>query len=357
MSISLYENKRFYIYLPHMYSKIVSVSLHTSYIFAVCQVYLQEKCKSIALIIGRSRHMYEDFGTILNKGFNSWIRNLNICIPFILNFLINMILYFLFFGLIGILLFTSSTGSIIDPATLSEEEIVTMVWKGFSENLGLSLVLILGFYLFATFVQSFFTAGAIGMAKKASETGDAGFYDMLVSGSKNTFRLFLTFLLITLLLLVGIIFIVPGAFAVGDMSTLIENPEASVNGVAALAIGVILWTAYIIILNLVLSLCRYALVIDELGPLEALSEGFRFFTNNKLDVFFIWIITIGLALINSFVSEFAGSGSIMFAAIASLVPIVILEPLTAVLWTRLYLTRKGGKLYDPSYLLSDPDSF
>ncbi|WP_292372595.1 hypothetical protein [Methanosarcina sp. UBA411] len=268
-----------------------------------------------------------------------------------------MILYFLFFGLIGILLFTSSTGSIIDPATLSEEEIVTMVWKGFSENLGLSLVLILGFYLFATFVQSFFTAGAIGMAKKASETGDAGFYDMLVSGSKNTFRLFLTFLLITLLLLVGIIFIVPGAFAVGDMSTLIENPEASVNGVAALAIGVILWTAYIIILNLVLSLSRYALVIDELGPLEALSEGFRFFTNNKLDVFFIWIITIGLALINSFVSEFAGSGSIMFAAIASLVPIVILEPLTAVLWTRLYLTRKGGKLYDPSYLLSDPDSF
>lgn len=300
--------------------------------------------------------MYEDFGTILNKGFKSWVRNLNICIPFVLNFLISMILYFLFFALMGLLLFTSTSGSIIDPATLSNKEIFTMMWKGFSENLGLSVFLLLGFFLFVMFVQSFFTAGAIGMAKKASETGDTGLFDMLVSGSKNVFRLFLIVLLITLLLLVGIIFMVPGALAVGDLSTLIENPEASVNGVTALAIGTILWTVYIIILNLVLSLSGYALVIDELGPLEALSVGFRFFTNNKLDVFFIWVISIGLTLINSLVSEFAGSESIIIAT-TSLVPVLVLQPLTTVLWTRLYLTRKGGKLYDPSDLLSDPDSF
>lgn len=300
--------------------------------------------------------MYEDFGTILNKGFKSWVRNLNICIPFVLNFLISMILYFLFFALMGLLLFTSTSGSIIDPATLSNKEIFTMMWKGFSENLGLSVFLLLGFFLFVMFVQSFFTAGAIGMAKKASETGDTGLFDMLVSGSKNVFRLFLIVLLITLLLLVGIIFMVPGALAVGDLSTLIENPEASVNGVTALAIGTILWTVYIIILNLVLSLSSYVLVIDELGPLEALSVGFRFFTNNKLDVFFIWVISIGLTLINSLVSEFAGSESIIIAT-TSLVPVLVLQPLTTVLWTRLYLTRKGGKLYDPSDLLSDPDSF
>jgi hypothetical protein len=321
------------------------------------RVCLQEKCRSTALIIGRSRHMYEDFETILNRGFKSWVRNLNICIPFILNFLINMILYLIFFALMGLLLFTSSTGSVIDPATLSNKEIFSIMWKGFSENLGLSVFLLLGFFLFVTLVQSFFTAGAIGMAKKASETGDAGLFDMLVSGSKNVFRLFLAVLLITLLLLVGIIFLVPGALAVGNLSTLLENPEASVNGMTTLAIGVILLTVYIIILNLVLSLSSYALVIDELGPIEALSAGFRFFTNYKLDVFFIWIISIGLALINSFVSEFAGSGSILVAAITSLFTVAVLQPLTTVLWTRLYLTRKGGKLYNPSDLLSDPDSF
>ncbi|MCC4768394.1 hypothetical protein FXW07_17765 [Methanosarcina sp. DH1] len=301
--------------------------------------------------------MYEDFGTILNRGFYSWFRNLNICIPFILNFLINMVIYVLFFGLMGILLFTSNTGSIIDPATLSNKEIFSILWNGFSENLGLSLFLIFVFFLFALLVQSFFTAGAIGMAKKASETGDTGIFDMLASSSKNTVRLFLAVLLINLLLLVGIIFIVPGAFAIGDLNTFIQNPEASVNGMLALGIGFILWIAYIIFLNLVLSLSSYALVIDDLGPLEALGEGFRFFTNNKLDVFLIWIITIGLALIDGYVNEFVDTGNILFTAITSLVPIAILQPLTAVLWTRLYLTRKGRKLYDPSDLLSDPDSF
>jgi hypothetical protein len=256
----------------------------------------------------------------------------------------------------GYLLFTSSNGSIIDPATLSNEEIFATMWEGFSENLALSVFMVLGFFLFAMFVQSYFTAGAVGMAKKAAETGDTVLSDMLVSGSKNIFRLFLAILLISLLLLVGIIFIVPGALAVGNLSQLVENPEASVYGMTALVIGAILWAVYIMIINLVLSLSTYALVIDELEPLEALSTGLGFFMNNKLDVFLIWIISIGLALTNSFVGEFVGSGSILVAAITSLVPILVLQPLTAVLWTRLYLTKKGRKLYNPSDLLSDPDS-
>lgn len=301
--------------------------------------------------------MHEEFGTLLNRGFKSWVRNLNICIPFVLNFLINLILYVLFFGLMGYLLLTSSNVSTIDPATISNEELFAMMWEGFSENFALSVFLVLVIFLFAMFVQSFFTAGAIGMAKKASETGDTVLSDMLVSGSKNIFRLFLTILLIALIVLIGVIFMVPGALAVGNLSALVENPEISAHGMTALIIGVILWAVYVIIINLVLSLSTYALVIDELGPLEALSAGFGFFMNNKLDVFFIWMITIGLALINSLIGEYAGSGSILVAAITSLVPIAVLQPLTAVLWTRLYLTRKGRKLYNPSELLSDPDSF
>jgi uncharacterized membrane protein (DUF485 family) len=309
-------------------------------------------------LFGRSHHMYEDFGTILSRGFKSWVRNLNICIPFVLNFLINLFLYFLFFALMVLLVFTSSTGSIIDPATLSDYEVFTMIWKGFCENVALSVFLILGFFLFAMFVQSYFTAGAIGMAKKASETGDTVLSDMLVSGSKNVFRFFLTVLLIGLLLLVGIIFLVPGALAVGDLSMLIENPEASsIHGMTALVIGVIVWALHIIIINVVLSLSTYALVIDELGPLEALSAGFSFFKNNKLDVFFIWTLYIGVSLIISRISEFIGSENLLAAVITILIPVAVLQPLVAVLWTRLYLTRKGRKLYNPADLLSYPDNF
>ncbi|HEY3360909.1 MAG TPA: hypothetical protein VGK06_03535 [Methanosarcina sp.] len=299
--------------------------------------------------------MYEEFGTVLNKGFKSWIRNLNICIPFVLNFLVELILYFLFFGLIGILVFTSSTGSIIDPSTLSDKEIFAMIWGGFSNNIILSVSLLLGFFLSFMFVQSFFTAGAIGMAKKALETGDTVLSDMVASGSKNVFRFFMATLLIALILLVGIIFMVPGALSVGNLNALLQNPEASMQGMSVLATGIILWTVYLIIVNLALSLSTYALVIDELGPLEALSAGFKFFMDNKLDVFFIWVIYIGLALIIEFIGEFTGSQNIMAAS--SLIMVVFLKPLMTVLWTRLYLTREGKKLYNPSDLLSYPDRF
>ncbi|SFT58717.1 hypothetical protein SAMN02910340_01355 [Methanosarcina thermophila] len=357
MHASSYEDKRFYIYLLHMYSKMVSVSLHTSYTFASCQDMIAKGMQAHCLYTGRSQHMHEEFGTVLHRGFKTWVRNLNICIPYMLNSFISLILYLLFFAIMGLLFFTSSTGTIIDPATLSDEEIFAMMWEGFSKNLGLSVSLLLAVFLFAALTQSYFTAGAIGMAKKASETGDTRIADMLDSGSKNIFRLFLTVLLTSLILLVGIIFLVPGALAVGNLSALVENPEASIHGMTALVIGVILWTVYIIIVNLVLSLSSYALVIDELGPLEALSTSVIFFINNKLDVFFMWVFTIGLVLINNYVGELAGPGNGMIAAVTLFIPPAILQPLTAVLWTRLYMTRRGKKLYDPSELLLDPDSF
>ena len=35
----------------------------------------------------------------------------------------------------GILLFTSNVGSIIDPAALSPEELYSIMWEGFTENI------------------------------------------------------------------------------------------------------------------------------------------------------------------------------------------------------------------------------
>jgi hypothetical protein len=299
--------------------------------------------------------MYEDFGKIINRGFYSWVRNLKICIPFILNFLFDVILYVLFAGVIGYLIFVSNAGSIINPSALSETELLSIVLKGLSGNILLSAPLILVLILLGMFVQSFFTAGAIGMAKKASETGDTVLSDMVVSGSKNAFRLFLTVLLISLLLLGGIIFIVPGALTIGNLSVLIEDPQAlSAQGAGLLAIGIILWSLYVLLLNVVLSFTSYALVIDELEPLEALSAGFHFFMENKVDVFFVWIITLGLTSINIFIGNQFGS-NILVSGLTSLLPIVVIQPLITVFYTRLYASRKGKKLYDPADLLSCPD--
>jgi len=301
--------------------------------------------------------MYEDFGTILNRGFKTWVRNINICIPYVLNFFVSLILYIFFFGLIGAMLFTSGSGSGIDPATLSNEELYSILWNGFTSNIPGSIALILAFSLSGMFLQSFFTAGAVGMAKKASETGDTVFSDMFRSGSKNGFRLFLTNLMLALMFLAGIIFVVPGALAIGDLKSLIDNPEMPVEGMGILGIGILIWTIYLLVLNIVLSIAPYALVIDELDPLDALKKGYRFFKENKLDVFFIWIISIGLAFVNGFISEVLGTQNILISSITYFVPILILQPLTAVLWTRLYLVGEDRELYNPYELLSDPEEF
>ncbi|HIH75180.1 MAG TPA: hypothetical protein HA306_08455 [Methanosarcina sp.] len=301
--------------------------------------------------------MYEDFGTILNRGFKTWVRNLNICIPFVLNFFVSLVLSVVFIGIIGALLFASGSGNVIDPTSISDEELYSILWEGFKDNIFGSLALILVFSLLSMFLQAFFNAGAIGMAKKASETGDTVFSDMLKAGSKNAFRLFLTSLMIALILLAGIIFIVPGAIMIGDLNILIENPEVPVQGMGLLGIGVLLWGIYLIVINILLSLASYALVIDELDPLDALKKGYEFFRSNKFDVFFIWIISVGLAFINGFVGEILGTESILISGITYFVPIFILQPLTAILWTRLYMVGEGKELYNPYDLLSGPEEF
>lgn len=180
---------------------------------------------------------------------------------------------------------------------------------------------------------------------------------MLRSGSKNGFRLFLTSLMVALILLAGIAFLVPGAVTIGDLNSLIKNPEVPVQGIGVLTIGILLWAIYLLAINIALSLAPYALIIDELEPLDALKSGYRFFRTNKLDVFFIWIISVGLAFFNGFVGEFLGSQSILISGITYFVPIFILQPLTAVLWTRLYMVGEERELYNPYDLLSDPEKF
>jgi hypothetical protein len=231
-----------------------------------------------------------------------------------------------------------------------------MLWTGLTHNIILSSAIILGFILFVGFVQSFFTAGAIGMAKKATETGDTVLPDMIVSGSKNAFRLFLIYLLIGLLMLAGIVFIVPGALTFGDLSVLFDDPQAAtVQGAGLLAFGIVLWTGYILFLNIALSFSHYALVIDELEPLEALSVGFRFFWENKLDVLFVWFITIGLSSINLYINNQFGAKSILISGLTLLLSIIVIQPLITVFYTRLYSIRKGKKIYDPADLLSCPE--
>ena len=89
-----------------------------------------------------------------------------------------------------------------------------------------------------------------------------------------------------------------------------------------MGIGILLWTVYLLAISIIISTACYALVIDELDPLDALKTGYKFFKENKLDVFFIWMITMGLVFVDSLISELLGTQSVLISGITYFVPIV-----------------------------------
>jgi len=301
--------------------------------------------------------MPEDIGTIINKGFKTWVRNLKISTPFVLNSIVGGMLSFFFFALIGLLLLGPEFESGVDPTLLPPEQLFSIMGAEVLENISTVLLLGLIFYLLVTFVQAFFTAGAIGMAKKAAETGDAVLSDMVSAGKKNAFRLFLVSVLIALLSLVGIVFVVPGALAVGDLSLFLDNPEASLRGAGLLSFGILVWVLYLLIINLSLSLVGYALVVDELDPIEAIITGLRVFMGNKLDVIILWVLSLALSFVGSYTQEFIGPDSGFVLILTTIFSLIVIAPLTAIWWTRLYLTKTCRNLYDHTELLCDPNEF
>jgi len=302
--------------------------------------------------------MAEDIGTILNKGFNTWTRNLNICIPFVLNFIISALLVavaFLIF--VGVLILPELTSTGLDPATISPEQMMDIFSSVFT---GHPWIIIAGVILIIPvmmFVQAYFTAGAIGMSKRAAETGNTTLKEMWRSANQNAVNLFFTNILISLISLAGIVFIVPGALVTRDFSMLLTDPTQASGSILLLVTGFLIWMLYILAVHIMLSVAEYALVVDNLDPISALETGFKFFINNKFDVFSLWLIMIALSFFITIIGEMMNSVQLLATVwtFADLViSIVIIPPLTTIWWTRLWLDRTGRKLYDHGELLTYP---
>ena len=301
--------------------------------------------------------MQEDIGTIINKGFGTLTRNLNICTPFVMSFVLNGLLIAVAFTVfVGFFIVPEISSAGLDPDIISPEQTIEIFSSVFSEQIW---TIVAGFIVIIPLmmlIQSYFTAGAIGMSKNAAETGNTNLKEMWKSANQNVFNLFLTNILILLITLAGIVFIVPGVLAFEDFNMLLANPTEAANSMILLTIGLLIWMLYIIAVNVMLSISEYALVVDKLDPITALEIGFKFFLNNKFDVLFLWMIMVVLSVFISIIGELVSSVQV-FAAIWTfldlIISIAVIPPLTTIWWTRLLLDRSGRKMYDPTELLMD----
>ena len=293
--------------------------------------------------------MTEDITTIVHKGFSTWKRNLAICVPFIMEILTTFVL-FIIFTMFFVMLFIlpGISANNVDLEQLSPEEFLAVTSSLLSGSVWSLVAFGVVFVLIYMFLQSFFMAGAIGMSKEASEKGDTNLRDMSAYGMRNVVSLFLAKILMLLLALAGIVFMIPGILSIGDLGTLLSDPQQAIAGTSMLLFGLLIWGFYLLAISIVLIFVQYALVVENLDPVSAIEKGVAVFMSNKSSALALWIILMVIAIFMQLLGEIAGYIDVL-AQVWSLANIIltliVVQPLTTIWWTRLYLNRSGKKLY------------
>ncbi len=287
--------------------------------------------------------MVEDIGKILGNGFETYTKNLNLSIPFVISVVITGLLSVVMFVAGFFYIFGSSLSSLKNVTT--PQQAISIILPLIIHHLFEIVMFIIIYFLIVSFIESFFLAGAIGMAQQATETGKTELSAMMEMGKRNVVNLYLAGILVGLLSLAGVVFIVPGAMRINIAQILsFTNTDA----ILLLIGGFLLWVIYLVILNLVLAVFTYALVIDALGPIDGILAGFRFFRMHKFDVFLLWLISGIIVIVLFIIEQVMGLIPVMniiWPFINLLISLFVIPPLTTLWWVRLYMTRTDKKIY------------
>ncbi len=279
----------------------------------------------------------EDVGDLIGKGFEVWKRNLNLCFPFLLSLVFSILallpLLAAFLAIIGF------SGDISALESASPEELLSML----GDELFILIAAFLLVILIMSLISAFFTAGAIGMAKEALETGKSTTAAMWSQGRRHFWNMFIASIITTVITLAGMVFLLPGIIY------LMPSFDRGAQTIGMLVAGMVLLIVYILIVSLLLAVVPYALVVDSLGAVDAIKTSIDFFRYNKFDVFILWLviiaISIGLQMIGSSISAGDAVTYQPLAALTGIINILVFAPLSNVWWTRLYMGRTG-KLKD-----------
>jgi hypothetical protein len=200
-------------------------------------------------------------------------------------------------------------------------------------------VLFLALVVLLFLVNAFFAAGAIGMARQAMDEGKASTEAMWSYGRGHFWNLFLATLLIGLINLAGLIFLLPALIAAP-----LPMPADS-QSMGGLVAGSLLLILYVLALSVILAAAPYALVLEGLGPVQAVQAAIKFFRYNKFDVVILWLVVAALSLSLEMISGAVSTGGAAAGQALSLATgmasLLIVAPLSNLWWTRLYMNRMG----------------
>lgn len=287
----------------------------------------------------------ERIGEVLRNGAYTWRQNPVLCVPFLLTFFFQILFFvFVFIGLAAIIGTDTVTeiqlqvSEIARMAQYADEppiEEMTELSRVIAPFIWIFIAAFIILVIGCVLIQTFFSAGAIGMAKTAIMTGTTGTGDMLRYARQSGLNLFFASIVIALLFLVGIVFLLPGAIMIMITDSVLVQA-------VIMFIGFIFLFLYIVILSIGLAPVKYALVINHAGPIEGMTKGWSFFSDHKMDVFLMWLLMIVISMILIMVGQIFyinPVSAVIWQFVGTLINLVIVMPLITVWWTRLYLSR------------------
>ncbi|RLI91860.1 MAG: hypothetical protein DRO95_03480 [Candidatus Altiarchaeales archaeon] len=218
----------------------------------------------------------EGIEDILGNGFQLWRRNPNLALPFFLNFVVSSILccifLFLALGLSGLL----------DTTTIANIRMIVDTLFKMQGNFILIPILVSSLILILMITESFFIAGAVGMSKEAIETGRTSFGDMMKYGGEKIFHVFIARFILSLLTFVLVLLIC-------GCPVLITFPIFPIVGESIIRFGFSILGILLLIITILFMVMPFAIVIDDLSPLNALRASYKFSIKNKLPVAILFV--------------------------------------------------------------------
>ncbi len=287
--------------------------------------------------------MVEDLGDILSNGFDTWKKNLSICLPFVFSLILTSLVALIIIG--GALLVTVGPvlPSLMPHIANSGEippEIIQQLYPLFLQNMGIIIAAVIITIILVLLISVFFTAGAIGMAKEATETGRTSLSDMMDYGKRKFLNLLGADIIVGLIVLAGVVFLVPGVLYLLPTINTSQTPFDVTNmaAFALLFLGFVIMLIYMLIISIMLALPPYAVVIGDLRAVDGVKKGFNFFMAHKVDVFLLWLVVGVIAMVASIIlSNIPFIGQL----ISMVVSVIVIQPLSVIWWSRLYLSMEG----------------
>ncbi len=292
----------------------------------------------------------ESLENILKNGYGTWRKNLILSLPFLFSSIISLIVIgvFIFGALLAVggLFATAAVSlgsSLADPSSLIGANLLPLIF--------LIVAVAVLFIVIVSLIDAFFQAGAIGMAKEATQKGKTSLESMINYGKRTFISLFFANLLVGIIIVLGLAIIlgvfIGIPFLLGAFS---GYGGLNLGLLLFVVLGAILAIIYLLATTIIFAPVQYALVVSDLGATDGVKKGYQFFKENKLYVFLMWLVLlaigVGIAIVStiirlpfSFIPLLGALVSAVTSILTALFSVLILAPLTAVWWTRLYMDR------------------